>query len=141
MKRKRICEIVSLLKKYVVKKQLFRKIGYCGKKDLLKKLRRSTWFKKVLLLKMSLFEQFLQKKVLFSKKYLPQEVAQEVAARQKFCSEKVAILKNQLMRRGDCSEKGSFQIKSAALKKQLLHKSNCCVKVVTLEKCEKVISS
>ena len=141
MKRKRICEIVSLLKKYVVKKQLFRKISYCGKKGLLKKLRRSTWFKKVLLLKMYLFEQFLQKKVLFSEKYLPQEVAQEVAARQKFCSEKVTILKNRLMRRGDCSEKGSFQIKSAALKKQLLHKSNCCVEVVTLEKCEKVISS
>ena len=30
---------------------------------------------------MSLFEQFLQKKGLCSKKYLPQEVAQEVAAR------------------------------------------------------------
>ena len=30
---------------------------------------------------MYLFEQFLQKKVLFSEKYLPQEVAQEVAAR------------------------------------------------------------
>ena len=38
--------------------------------------------------------------------------------------------------KNDCSEKEAPEKKSAALKKKLLRKSNCCDEVVTLKKCQ-----
>ena len=45
-----------------------------------------------------------------------------------------------MLRRNDCSKKGAPQKKAAALKKELLRKSNSCVtlKKITLKKCEEV---
>ena len=45
-----------------------------------------------------------------------------------------------MLRKNDCSEKGAPQKKTAALKKELLRKSNSCVtlKKITLKKCEEV---
>ena len=45
-----------------------------------------------------------------------------------------------MLRKSDCSGKGAPQKKAAALKKELLRKSNSCVtlKKITLKKCEEV---
>ena len=48
-----------------------------------------------------------------------------------------------MLRKSDCSEKGDPQKKAAALKKELLRKSNSCVtlKKLSLKKCEEVAFS
>ena len=79
------------------------------------------------------------KKVAVPKSNYPKETfySHVAAARLKFRSEKLAILKKQLLQRIDCSKKEACQ------KKQMLWRNSCsekvtCVEVVTPKKCEEV---
>ena len=70
-------------------------------------------------------------------KYLPWKTtfSQKVAAQQKFHFEKTIYSENKLFWKRSSSEK------VIALKKWLLRKNNCCVKVVTLRKREEAAST
>ena len=97
---------------------------------------RGTCFERVALLQISFFETISPpKKVAVQKSNYPKVVT----PRQKICSEKVAILKKNCCKEVTVLKKELVK-KADALKKQLLGKSNCCVEVRTLKKCEEKAS-
>ena len=127
----------------------FPKISFFQKVTLLKKLRRSTWFKKVPLLHLLFFfylvfivNSFSTKKVRAPKSTRPKQlpILKKWLLGRSFALKKEVFWKKWLLRRGDCSYKRSSSKKVASLKKYELRKINFCVVVVTLKKSEKLAS-